>query len=163
MKRHPRGVNLPFLPLIGGCVAIWLMAAGCKVEMTESDPDVINVGADAGVAALEPTLDNIQAHVFDKACALSGCHAAESAAGDLDLSSADASYAALVEVSVINNVAKENGWLRVKPEDAELSFLVRKIGVPGVGEGAPMPVGTEQLSAYYQELIEAWIDGGAQR
>jgi hypothetical protein len=119
-------------------------------------------GADSGVVSLAPTLDNIQAHIFDQACSMRGCHASESPGGGLDLSSADASFAALVGVPVVNSVASQNGWLLVVPGEPELSFLVRKIGAPGLGEGAPMPMRTK-LSPFYEALIRDWIGEGAVR
>jgi hypothetical protein len=119
-------------------------------------------GADASIAALDPTLDNIQEHIFDKACSARGCHSAASPAGDLNLSSADASFLSLVDIPVKNSVANQNGWVRVKPGDPELSFLVRKIGTPGLGEGAPMPFDA-QLHPFYQDLVKDWIAAGAMR
>lgn len=110
-----------------------------------------------------PTLDVIQADVFDVACATSGCHDAATQAGQLDLSSADASYSALVMAPVMNEVASENGWVRVRPYEPELSFLVRKIQQPGIGEGAPMPMGKYELTDYYVDLVATWIAGGAER
>ena len=121
-----------------------------------------SLGADSGVASLAPTLDNIQLHIFDQACSMAGCHASSSPGGGLDLSSADASFAALISVPVVNSVASQNGWLLVAPGEPELSFLVRKIGAPGLGEGAPMPMRTK-LSPFYEELIRDWISEGAMR
>lgn len=122
-------------------------------------------GCSAGAVApeLAPTLEDIQLHVFDQACSPSGCHDATTAAGALDLSDADASFASLVSMPADNAVAAENGWLRVSPERPELSFLIRKLTLPGVGEGAPMPVGAFELTDYYLGLIDAWIADGASR
>jgi len=111
--------------------------------------------------ALDPTLESIQQHILTPSCA--GCHDADSRAGDLDLSSADASYAGLVGVPAENAVAAEGRWLRVKPGDPDSSFLFRKIGTPGVGEGAPMPVGEYELSEECLDVISAWILDGALR
>ncbi len=119
-------------------------------------------GTDAGVTNLDPTLDNIQEHIFDKACSMGGCHSSVGPAGGLNLGSADESFASLVDVPVTNSVASQNGWLLVKPGDPDLSFLVRKIGTPGLGEGGPMPFDM-QLTAFYQDLIKDWIAAGAMR
>lgn len=91
-----------------------------------------------------------------------GCHNSEGPAGGLDLSSAEASYAALIDVPVVNSVALQNGWVLVKPGDPDLSFLVRKIELPGLGEGAPMPM-TTKLHPYYEKLVRDWITEGAMR
>lgn len=120
------------------------------------------VGADRSeVGDPEPTLESVVEHVFEPACALSGCHAGAEPAGELDLSSVESARAGLVEVDVINAVAAENRWLRVKPGEPELSFLVRKLTGPGLGEGAPMPPGANQVSGYYVDLVAQWIEEGA--
>lgn len=113
--------------------------------------------ADAGLSA---TLDNIQEHVFDKACVQ--CHNEQTSSGGLDLSSAQVSYDNLIDVSAKNSVAGENGWLLVKAGEPDLSFLVRKLS-PGLGEGAAMPLGTQELTEFYVDLIRNWIASGAQR
>jgi hypothetical protein len=124
--------------------------------------DSAGLGTDAGAPALAATFDNIQEYIFAPGCATQGCHTSERAAGGLPLGSADESYQALLNVPAVNSVAGQNGWLLVKPGDPELSFLVRKIDAPGLGEGAPMPI-TTQLTPFYQQLIENWILAGALR
>jgi len=121
------------------------------------------VSGDPEVATFEPTLENIQAQVFAPACATSGCHSASQRAGNIDLSSADASYEALVGVPATNSLAQENRWLRVKPGDPDLSFLCRKMDLPGMGEGAAMPPGDMAVDAEHVALIEDWIANGAER
>jgi len=128
---------------------------GCAATVDSTD--------ETSVANLEPTLENVQKHVFDQACATSGCHTAETAAGGLDLSTADASYAALVGQPATNGLAAENHWTLVAPEDPDLSFLCRKLEQPGMGEGAPMPPGEYMVAPEYIELVEDWIAEGAQR
>ena len=124
----------------------------------------MDVAMDKG---LSDDLPAIQRLVFDRACANAGCHDALTRAGFLDLSSLEASRADLlgsdgVGVPVANAVAAENGWLRVDPGDPGRSFLVRKLRLPGAGEGAPMPLGPRQLTAPYVEQISSWIEQGAQ-
>lgn len=140
---------IPFVLCLGLCLPL----VACKSD---------NPGADASIAFLEPTLDNIQEHIFDEACSMRGCHGADSPAGGLNLSSADASFLALVDVPVRNSVASQNGWVLVKAGEPDLSFLVRKIDVPGLGEGAPMPF-TTKLHPFYQNLVREWIAAGAMR
>ena len=129
-----------------------LLVAGC-----EPFPDAAN-GTQRDIA---PTLANIQTHVFAAACT-EGCHNPDQFAGELDLSSIDASYEFLVEIQATNAVAAERRWLRVKPGDPELSFLVRKMEAPGIGEGAAMPLGDQQVTPFYSDLIYEWIAQGAQ-
>ena len=123
---------------------------------------------DVELESLEASLDNIQRYILTPACATAGCHDAQTQAGLLDLSNADASYDGLVGadgegVAAANRVAAENRWLRVKPGDPERSFLYRKLELPGVGEGGPMPVGPDQISEPYMHWIHIWIEDGAPR
>lgn len=119
-------------------------------------------GSDAP-ATLEPTLENIQQYVLTPACASSGCHDAVDQAGELDLSEAQVSYDAMVNVPSRNPVAKASGWIMVIPGDPTRSFLMRKMVSPGLGEGDPMPSAAQELHPYYIELIETWIANGAPR
>jgi len=106
-------------------------------------------------AAASAELVSIQAEVFDVVCV--ECHRAGFAAGELDLSDAATSAQSLTRVPATNRVAHENGWVRVEPGDPELSFLMRKLRSPGVGEGAAMPPGDHELTDAYVELIAEWI------
>lgn len=144
------------LGVAGFAVFAIFSAFGCaNADDTSAD--------ETSVANLEPTLENVQKHVFTPACATSGCHTAETAAGGLDLSTADASYEALVGKPALNGIAAENHWKLVTPEDPDLSFLCRKLEQPGMGEGAPMPPGEYMVKQEYVELVEDWIADGAQR
>lgn len=111
---------------------------------------------------MEPTLENVQRQVFEPHCAGSGCHDAETQAGSLDLSSAEASLAGLIEMPADNAIALENGWVRVRPGDLDRSFLLRKLELPGVGEGAPMPPGEFELTEPYKNLVSDWIADGVE-
>lgn len=147
MMMNSRAIHLAL------CLALFLPLGACSSDSPSTD---------AGIAFLEPTLENIQEHIFDEACSMRGCHGSESPAGGLNLSSADASFVALIDVPVRNSVALQNGWVLVKPGDPDLSFLVRKIDLPGLGEGAPMPF-TQKLHPFYQDLVREWIAAGATR
>lgn len=112
------------------------------------------------IEGLQPTLDSIQANVFEPSCALSGCH--DGGGGGLprgmDLSSADASFNALVGVDSLQ-VA---GLPRVTPNDADSSYLVDKLeGNQAVG--SQMPLGGPFLDQATIDVIRAWIDAGAAR
>ena len=107
----------------------------------------------------EPTLSDVHAMVLKPACANAGCHD-DDAAGQLDLSTIEASREALLAAVPINKLAVRSGWLRVAPGDLDRSFLYRKITQPGLGEGAPMPIGL-RLTDPYVQLIARWIEDGA--
>jgi uncharacterized membrane protein len=51
--------------------------------------------------------------------------------------------------------------LRVKPGDPDHSFVVRKVELPGIGEGAAMPPGNQELTEYYRSMLRSWIEAGA--
>jgi len=153
-----------------GCAAPGDSTEGPSTDATadevadESADETTGETADETVAAdLEPTLDNVQKHVFDEACATAGCHSAEHAVGGLDLSNADASYASLVGQPAANPAAAESQLLLVAPDDPEQSFLCNKLEDPSDGEGSPMPPGGYQVAPEYIDLIEDWIADGAKR
>ncbi len=127
-----------------------LVTAACQPEDTYID-------------SMEPSIEDIQVFVFDEVCATSGCHDAETAGGELDLSTVDASYDGLVDVPAVNSVAAANGWRLVLPGEPDLSFLVRKMEEPGLGEGAPMPLDGTEVTEFYMNAIREWIAMGAPR
>ncbi len=112
---------------------------------------------------IEPTLPNPQEYIFTPACATSGCHDAIDKGGELDMSTAQISYDAMVNVPSRNVVAKASGWIMVLPGDPTRSFLMRKLVSPGLGEGEAMPSAAQELHPYYVSLIETWIANGAPR
>ena len=107
----------------------------------------------------DPTMQDVQALVFDKTCSQGGCHDVDGAGG-LVLTDAETSRAQLVGQESENETARNSGILRVvagKPDD---SFLVRKITVPTLGEGLPMPI-ESKLTQPYIDLVVRWIEQGA--
>ena len=104
------------------------------------------------------TLAELQTNVFSPRCA--SCHTGSggSLPGSMNLSSAEASFAALV------NVASEEqpSLLRVAPNDPDNSYLVHKIeGRPGI-VGGRMPLGGPFLDEATIAAVKSWIEGGAQ-
>ena len=124
---------------------------------------LVACGSKEPEAPLEPTLDAIQVRVFEPSCAMTGCHSALDSAGEVDLSTADASYASLVEVRATNAAARALQSMRVKPGDPERSFLRRKMDRPGADEGDAMPPGAPPLEAQHRAAIAEWIARGAKR
>ncbi len=104
-----------------------------------------------------PTLDEIQAAVFTPLC--SGCHSGPAGGAlpaGLDLSSADDSFASLVDVPSIG----DNAVLRVAPNDPANSYLVRKL--ENAGNIGVMPP-TGMLPEATIDEIKQWIADGAER
>ena len=121
------------------------MAAGC--------------GSGGNPEDAQPNLASIQENIFDSTCATSGCHDSASSEGDLDLSSADKSYASLVSVEAVDEDAA--GLLRVEPGNAADSVLVMRIS--GTDLGARMPQGNAVLPEKAIAAITKWINDGAKK
>ena len=109
------------------------------------------------VSGTLPTLTSIQTNVFTPRC--SGCHSGVGATlpGAMNLTSASASYAALVgvaslEVPTLQRVAAGN------PND---SYLIRKLeGGPSIVANR-MPLGGPFLPQTTIDSIRLWITNGA--
>tara|TARA_R110002049_G_scaffold138781_11_gene299235 strand:- start:19293 stop:20537 length:1245 start_codon:yes stop_codon:yes gene_type:complete len=105
---------------------------------------------------LGPTLDQIQATVFSPLC--SSCHngAGANLPGSLNLSNANASFAALVNIASVQNAA----IMRVAPNDPDNSYLIHKL--EGTGGVTIMPP-SGMLPAATTAVIRQWISDGAVR
>ena len=110
-----------------------------------------------GDPAPTATLTEIQATVFGPSC--SGCHSGPTSGnlpGGMNLSSANESYAALVNV-----VSLQVSQDRVEPGDPDNSYLVRKLeGDAGI-VGNRMPQGGPFLDQDTMNLIRQWVLDGA--
>lgn len=105
-----------------------------------------------GEAECEPTIESIQAVVFDARCAASGCHGDESPAASLVLTAAE-SISQLVDVAATGC----EGPVRVLPGQRGDSLLYQKL-LPSPACGERMPFGGELPDAHI-ECVGAWIDG----
>ncbi len=104
----------------------------------------------------ETTFSSIQQNIFDKNCALSGCHLGNTAPFGLDLSQGN-SYNNLVGVPS----GEVPTLFRVKPNDPDNSYLVMKIeGAPGIQQER-MPRGRPPLSQEDIDAVREWISLGA--
>ena len=117
--------------------------------------------AEFDVQGLQASLDSIQANVFTPTCAFSGCHsgpAGPNLPAGMDLSSADASFASLVDVASIQVPVT----MRVATGIADDSYLIRKLEGTAAA-GSRMPLGGPFLDQVTIDVIRAWIDSGAAR
>ena len=104
------------------------------------------------------TLAQLQSSIFTPIC--SGCHSGVGGAlpGSMNLSSAAASFAALVNVASVEQASV----LRVAPNNPDASYLVRKLeGSPGI-TGGRMPLGGPFLDQPTIDQVRSWISAGAQ-
>ena len=136
-----------------GTVTLTATATEAYGKAANSAPVTVTVNNAAPAA----TLTQLQAQVFGPIC--SGCHngAGTSLPGVQNLTSAAATYAALVNVASI----EQPNLLRVKPGDPTDSYVIHKIeGLAGI-TGARMPFGGPYLSTATMDQIESWIAAGA--
>ena len=97
--------------------------------------------------------------IFDRSCATSFCHAGTRPQQGMSLE-AGKSYDNIVNVTS-NEAASA---MRIKPFDAENSYLYRKLEGEQAdlgGSGSQMPSGKPALAADQIKLIEDWINQGA--
>jgi hypothetical protein len=131
------------------------IVAGCGGGDASTTPDV-GTGSFA----------NLQTSVFNRSCAVSGCHVsgATAPAGNLVLT-AGQSYQNLINAIPTNLNARRDGVRRVVPFKSDSSLLYQKIIVAGGahnGEyGNIMPLGNQPLTVGQLEFIRRWIDAGA--
>ena len=109
------------------------------------------------VTPLGATLDEIQVGVFTPTCATANCHTGANPSAGLDLSDADTSHAALVDMP------SSQGTLLVAPTLPDDSYLIHKIeGTQAQGQQMPAG-GAPPLDAAEVAAIRLWILNGALR
>ncbi|HEY6641306.1 CHRD domain-containing protein [Povalibacter sp.] len=103
------------------------------------------------------TLAQLQSQIFTPVC--SGCHNGNGTGlpGSMNLSSAVATFNALVGVAS----SEQPAVLRVAANDAANSYVIRKLeGTPGIN-GSRMPLGGPFLDQATIDQVKAWINAGA--
>lgn len=105
--------------------------------------------------ALAPTLESIQANIFDAVCAVK-CHKSPRPKKGLNLEDGE-SFTHLVNVK-----SKEKpSMMRVQPLDSENSYIIWKLeGRSGIS-GKQMPLNQNPLPDEQIDAISDWIDLGA--
>jgi hypothetical protein len=142
--------------LLGATAA--LLVAGCGGDALDSSP----------TTPADGTFARIQRTMLDPGCA--SCHRSgtSDARNSQLVLTADSSYQQLVGVASVQQVARADGFLRVKPFRADSSLLYHKLAwIPGHHSrdyGNLMPMGTPNgLTAGQLEYVRRWIEAGAPR
>lgn len=144
-------------------------AAGGRVRTDVDRLKLACLPAAAGCGArtfFASTFDRIQTQIFDRSCAVGGCHDSQSTRGNL-LLERGAAYDNLVGKTPTNADAAAAGWRRVATLDAArgdttTSYLFHKVTgdlPPGFGER--MPLRRAKLDEALIAVIRRWIDAGA--
>lgn len=145
-----RAVSLP-IPGIGRIEDFDVLRLSCAPAPDSCIPTTL----------FEGTYDRIQAQVFDRSCALSGCHDSQTRMAGI-LLEVGASWSNLVEVDPTTQAASDLGWKRVSPGDVAASLLLRKVsGDLGPGLGERMPWRRKALPSHLVDILRLWIEAGA--
>jgi uncharacterized protein (TIGR03118 family) len=150
----PFSVNWNTTTTANGNVNVKAVAHDAAGNTTTSALVAVTVSNTAPAA---PTLAQLQATIFDqKGC--SNCHTGvgTSLPGVMNLTSASATFAALVNVTSID----EPPLKRVLPNDPNNSYIIHKLeGTQSVG--SRMPFGGPFLDQATIDQVRAWIQAGA--
>lgn len=103
------------------------------------------------------TLAQLQSTVFTPSCA--GCHTGGGATlpASMNLTSASASFAALVNVASV----QQPSLMRVAPNNVAGSYLIHKLEGAATITGSRMPQGGPFLSQATIDTVKSWINSGA--
>jgi hypothetical protein len=139
---------------------VWVITAGCgsgrTIVDTSGSPSSGAGGTTGGVQPGGVDFATQIQPIFTSNCALSSCHAADTASEGMILD-AGQSYSNIVNVTSAE-VAPEK---RVQPGDSAHSYLYEKISHAQPASGSQMPLGSNPLPADQMALIKNWIDQGA--
>jgi hypothetical protein len=137
-------------------LAISVLASACAGDGGSSEAPTTTSTSTTMAGGMGVSLGDIQDDIFTPACGFSGCHDSFTAAGDLDLSTAQASFDELVNVVSLCGTA-----VLVVPGNPNSSYLMDKLGDGATPCGAVMPIGASQLSDNELADIRSWIQDGA--
>jgi uncharacterized protein (TIGR03118 family) len=151
----PFTVNWNTTQTANGNVSLTAVALDAAGNSTTSAAVAVTVSNAPAPAAT--TLTELQSRYFGPIC--SGCHTGVGGAlpGVMNLSSASASFAALVNVASIQRPTS----MRVKPNDSANSYIVNKLKGVDIS-GSRMPLGGTPLTDAQIAEVVSWIDAGAQ-
>lgn len=157
---------MSFRPLVLS-VALVAVLPACD-QTGNSSADMSAAGDMAVVVPHNFTqIDNV---IIKQSCsAFSVCHSTEGASTAAGLNLAIDAYAELINKPAVNDMAKNEGRVLVKPCDPDNSFLWIKLNLPEtqldpkVGYGGSMPQSSPHLPDAQLKAIKDWISRGAKR
>ncbi|HVY83024.1 MAG TPA: TIGR03118 family protein [Steroidobacteraceae bacterium] len=150
----PFTINWDTTGTANGAVSLTAQAQDAAGNVTTSPAVSVTVSN----TAPSVTLSQLQTAIFTPRCAF--CHNGSGVAlpGVMNLSSAAATFAALVNVQSIN----EPTLKRVLPGDPDNSYIIHKLEGTNLGTTSRMPLGGPFLDQPTIEMVRAWITAGAQ-
>jgi uncharacterized protein (TIGR03118 family) len=139
-----------------GSVALTAVATDGAGNTTTSQPVFVIVSNAASSPSV--TLTELQASIFMPRC--SGCHTGNGTTlpGSMNLTSAAATFASLVNVASIERPELK----RVAPNDPANSYIIHKLTGTDIGNTAQMPFGGPFLDQPTIDKVASWISAGAQ-
>ena len=142
--------------VVTGFVVAAIRCSGDGIGLNEFGDPVDSLSLNVVPVSLDSTLESIQENIFNAVCAVK-CHKMPRPKKNLNLEQGHA-YGNLVNVQ-----SKElPKMLRVKPGDAESSYIIWKLeGRNGI-RYKQMPLNLPQIPEVQIEAIKAWINNGAQ-
>jgi hypothetical protein len=145
---------------IAAIAAAAALALGAALGCADFDAVVDPTGGAPDVLVPTPSFAGQIAPVFEKRCAIGGCHSLAVRQGGLVLTAA-AAYDAIVGVPSL----LVPGEVRVRPSNPDASWLVTMIGPDAAARRgfSRMPLATPPLTANQIANIVRWIEQGAQR
>lgn len=120
----------------------------CSESIVESTPSIVDNIEQGNVA---PKFSEIQNEIFNKSCALSGCHVSGAVSPDLSGNSH----------SRIVSKSSSTGMNFIEPDKPNDSYLLLKIIGTNIN-GSRMPLNSSPLSQEQVGAITEWINNGAQ-
>lgn len=115
----------------------------------------ITAGEEAPAPEPVAAFADVQARIFDRNCATSGCHAGSSPAQGMNLS------AGVARRNIVGVASRQQpSLLRIDPGDPDNSYLVQKVE-GRAASGSRMPLGRSALSPELIQLLRDWVAAGA--
>jgi len=151
----PFSFNWDSTTVANGSVAITAQAKDAAGNSTTSAAVTVTV---SNAPPPTVTLAQLQTDIFTPKC--SSCHTGGGAAlpSSMNLSSAAATFASLVNVTSVENVALK----RVTAGDPASSYIINKLEGTNLGGTARMPLGGPFLDQPTIDRVKTWITAGAQ-